>query len=135
MFNHEGPAVVSTMRDLTVGVFEHLETTSPMGTDKRVAYTQITLRGAALKKYKAVLIECKQSLKELAGDNCYLDALKGQSTNNFWAWSKKEGIGYDWDAYLGLDKCVGFNKEVWFELGECMWRKHRSVYHDHLIYI
>ena len=27
-------------------------------------------------------------------------------------------IGYDGDAYLGLDKCVDFEKEVWFKFGE-----------------
>ena len=54
------------MRDLTVGLFEHLETTSPVDVDKRVAYTQCILRGVELKKYRAVLLECKQSAKELA---------------------------------------------------------------------
>ena len=29
-FDHEGPAVVSAMRELDVGVFEHLEITPPM---------------------------------------------------------------------------------------------------------
>ena len=65
-FDHEGPGVVSTMRDLTVRLFEHLETTSPVDVDKRVAYTQCILRGVELKKYRAVLLECKQSAKELA---------------------------------------------------------------------
>ena len=34
-----------------------------------------------------------------------------------------------------MDKCVDFERGVWFELGECMWIKHRSVYQDHLKYI
>ena len=33
-FNHEGPAVVNAMRDLTSRVFEHLEFTSPMDAEK-----------------------------------------------------------------------------------------------------
>ena len=44
-------------------------------------------------------------------------------------------MGYDRHAYLALDKCVDFEREIWFELGKCMWRKHRSVYQDHLKYI
>ena len=49
MFDHEGPAVASVMRDLTSGVFEHLEITSPMDVDQIIAYKQRLLRGAALK--------------------------------------------------------------------------------------
>ena len=44
------------MRDLTREVFEHLEITSHMDVDQRVAYTQRILRGAALKKYKADML-------------------------------------------------------------------------------
>ena len=61
MFNHEGPKVISAMRDLTAGVFEHLEITSPMDVDKSLAYTQRIIRGAALKKYREVLVTCRQS--------------------------------------------------------------------------
>ena len=53
------------MRNITVGVFEHLNITSPMDVDKRLAYTQRILRGAALKKYQEVLVTCRQSEKEL----------------------------------------------------------------------
>ena len=77
MFDHEGPTVVGTMRDLTVGVFELLDITSPMYMDKRVAYTQCTLRGAALKIYREVLVACRQSAKELVGDEWNLGELAG----------------------------------------------------------
>ena len=103
-----------------------------MDVDQNVAYMQSILRGAALQKYKAVLVECKQSSKDLAGDKCTLGALKKLSTDDFWNWAKKYGIMYDGYAYLGIDKCVEFEKEVWLELGKCMWRKHQSVHQDHL---
>ena len=61
MSDHEGPAVFNTMRDLTSGVFENLDITSPMDVDQRVACMQSILRGAALKKYKVVMVECKSS--------------------------------------------------------------------------
>ena len=57
MFDHEVPAVVSVMRDLPSRVFENLHITSPMEVDQRVAYTHSILRGAALKKYKLVMLE------------------------------------------------------------------------------
>ena len=90
-FNHEGPTVVSAMRNLTVGVFEHLEITSIMDVDQRVAYTQHTLRGAALKKYRYVIVECKQLTNEIAGYKWDLGKLKGLSTDDLWDWAKKDG--------------------------------------------
>ena len=127
MFDHEGPTVVRAMRTRTVGVFEHLDITSPMDVDQRVAYTQRILRGAALKNYREVLVECKHSEKDIAGDKWDLGELKGLSTVDLWAWSKKDSIGYDGHTYLGIDKCADFEREIWFELGKCMWRKHRSL--------
>ena len=55
-FDHEGPAVISAMRNLTVVVFEHLDITSHINLDKMLAYTQRTLRGDAHKKYREVLV-------------------------------------------------------------------------------
>ena len=49
-FDHEGLAVVNTMRDLTSGVFEHLEITSHMDMVQRVAKMQQIMRGSELKK-------------------------------------------------------------------------------------
>ena len=39
MFDHEGPAVISAMRNLKVVVFKHLGITSKMDVDKRIKYT------------------------------------------------------------------------------------------------
>ena len=55
-FDHEVPAVVNTVRDLTSGVFEQLEITSPIDVDQRIAYRYHILRGDAIKKYKAVMV-------------------------------------------------------------------------------
>ena len=68
MLDHEEPVVINAMRNLTVGVFEHLEIISPTDVDKGLAYTQRILRGSALKKYREILVTCKQPKKELAGD-------------------------------------------------------------------
>ena len=68
MFDHEGPVVIGAMRNITIRLFEHLNITSHMNVDKRLAYTQSILRGAALKKYREVLVTCRQSAKDLAGD-------------------------------------------------------------------
>ena len=62
-FDYTGPAVVQAMRNITVGVFEHLETTSPMDVGQRVGYTQHIFRVSVLKKYRMVLAECKESAK------------------------------------------------------------------------
>ena len=47
---------------------------------------QRILRGAALKNYKAVLVECKHSLKGLVVDKWTLSALKELSDGYFWTW-------------------------------------------------
>ena len=61
--------------------------------------------------------------------------MKELSTDDFWNWDKKYGIDYGGSAYLGLDKCVDFEKDILLELGNVMWRKHQSIYQDHLKYI
>ena len=43
-FDHEGPALVSAMRDLIFWVIENLEITSPMDVNQGVAYMQRILR-------------------------------------------------------------------------------------------
>ena len=106
-----------------------------MDVDQRVTYTHRILRGAVLKKYMVVLFECKQLGKDLVGDKCTLVNLKGLYIEDFWTWDTSDGVGYDGDAYLVLEKCVEFEKELWSELGKLIWRKHRSVFQDHLKYI
>ena len=94
-FDHECPTVVSAMRDLTAGVFEHLDINSPMDVDKMVAYTQRILKGCDPKKYREVLVECRQLAKELSGDEWNLGKLKGLSTDDFWTWVKTDTMEYD----------------------------------------
>ena len=60
----------------------------------------------------AVLTKCKQSEKELVGDQCNLGNVKDLSTERFWNWSKEDNLDDNSDAYLGLDKCVKFDKEL-----------------------
>ena len=105
-----------------------------MYVDKRLAYTQRILRGAALKKYQEVLVTCRQSEKELTGDEWTLVKLNGLSTEDFCTLENTDTMGHDVHDYLAVDKCVNFERELWFELGKCIWRKHRSVYQDHMKY-
>ena len=81
------------------------------------------------------MVDCKQSANDLARYSCDLGALKDLSTDDFWNWEKKDGIAFEGDDYLGRDRFICYEKELWLELGKCMWRKHQSVYQDHLKYI
>ena len=78
---------------------------------------------------------CKQSTEELAGDEWTLGNLSRVSTEDFWTWEKSDTIRYDGHAYLAINNCVDFERELWFELVKCMWRKHRSVYQYHMKYV
>ena len=81
--DHEGPTVVSIICDLTSRVFDHLEIPLHMEVDKRVVYMQTILRGSAINKYKTVLLECKQLVKNLMGDKWTLGDLKALFIENF----------------------------------------------------
>ena len=61
--------------------------------------------------------------------------MAGLSADDFCTWAKTYNTGYDVHAYLAMDKCIKFEREIWFEVGKYMWRKHWSVYQDHLKYI
>ena len=100
IFDHGKPAVFNAMPDLTSGLFEHLDINSSLDVDQRVAYTQLIIRGAALKNYKAVLLECKHLAKYLARDSWDLVKLKKLSTDYFYNWEKKDRTGCDGYAYL-----------------------------------
>ena len=104
------------MSNLTVGVFEHLNTTSPMDVENRLAYTQRILRGAEIKKHREVLVKCRQSAKELTDDEWTLGELTGLSAENFWTWEKTDTTGYDGHDFLAQDKCADFKRELWLEL-------------------
>ena len=135
-FDNGGQAGINAMRNITVGVFEHLETTSPIDVDKMISYTQLIPRGDALKKKtREVLVTCRKLAKEIAGDEWILGELTGLFAEDFGTWMKTDTTGYDGHDYLDLYKCVDFVSELWFELGKCMWRKHFSVYQDHMKYV
>ena len=70
---------------------------------------------------------CKQSETELAGDEWTLDNMNGLAAEYFWTWSKTDTNVYYGHPCLVIDKCVDFKRGLWFELGEFMCRKHRSV--------
>ena len=123
------------MHNLSVGVFDQLDTTSPMDMDKMVAYNQRILRGAALKKYIEVLVTCRQLARELAVYEWNLCKVAGLSAEDFWNWDNTDTMEYDGHIFLARDKFIDFERDLWFELGKCMWRKHRSIYQDNMKYI
>ena len=73
--------------------------------------------------------------KELAVDEWTLGELTGLSAEDFWTWEKIDTMGCYGHDYLAVDKCVEFERELWFKLWKCMWRKHRSVYQYHMKYV
>ena len=78
---------------------------------------------------------CRKLEKENAGDEWTLDKLAGIPTEDIWTWTKKDTTEYDGNEYLARDKCIDFERELWLELGKCMWRKYQSVYQDHMKYV
>ena len=89
---------------------------------------QRILRVDALKKYGEVMVTCRKLAKEIAGYEWILGKLTGLFAEDFGTWVKTDTTGYDGHDYLARDKCIKFKRELWLELGKCMWRKYRSVY-------
>ena len=123
------------MRDLKRGVFEHLEITPPMDFDKRVNYMQRLLMGPALKKYKTALAECKELVTGIAGNQWMLGATKDVTMDKLWTWQKLDGVDGSGNMYLGQDRCLDFEKDIWFELGKSMWKKNRRDFREYVKYI
>ena len=106
-----------------------------MDVEKRLAYTQRIPRGSPLKKNREILMTVRQLAKDLAGDEWNLGELTELSAEDFWTWAKTDTTGNDVNDYLTWDKCVNFERGLWFELGKCIGRKHQSVYQDHMKYV
>ena len=66
-----------------------------MEVDQRISYTQHILRGAALQKNKAILMECKQLVKYLAGDKWTLGDFRALYAEDFWTWDKSDRLVYN----------------------------------------
>ena len=78
---------------------------------------------------------CRQSMKELAGVEWTSGDMTGLAMEECWNWAKTDTTGYGQHPYLAIDKCVYFDRQLWLELGKCMWRKHRSVYQYHMKFV
>ena len=40
-----------------------------------------------------------------------------------------DGSGY---MYFGSNRCINFDKDIWFELGKSIRKRHRRVFQDHI---
>ena len=72
------------MRNLTVGVFEHLSITSSLDVYVRMKYIEIILKVSALRKFKHVMVFLKEKGKEEGGDNWTMVEPKYVSMEEFW---------------------------------------------------
>ena len=70
--------------------------------------------------------------KAISGDQWTLSEAKDVTMEQFWKWSKVDGLDTDMDAYLGVDNCIDFEKEILLELRNSMWKKHWSIFQDHV---
>ena len=86
MFKHTGHDVILKTINLTVRVFGHLETTSPLDVDKMVNYTQHIMRGPSFKKNNTVLAECKDSAKGVARYQWMIFPTNDVTMERFWTW-------------------------------------------------
>ena len=85
-----------------------------------VDYKKRLLRGEALKTYKDVLEECKETAKGISGDQWIFGKANDITVEGLWAWAKQYGMDVDVNVYLGMNKCILFEKGIGFRLGKSM---------------
>ena len=73
-----------------------------------------------------------ESAKGLAGYQWNLGATKNVIMEQLWAWAKLGAINGVGDLFTGPERCNYFEKELWFELGNTTWRKHRRKFKGHV---
>ena len=76
--------MISKMLYLSVGVFEYIEITPVMDIDLRIKYTESILQGPAIKNFRQVLVECKDSEKGLYGYQWSIGWTNDVTMKQFW---------------------------------------------------
>ena len=104
--------MIRAMRDLGFGVFKNLEITSVMDIYKRIKYTERIIRGSELKKYRHIMVKCKESEKGIVGYYWNLRLTKIVSMEKFWTWAKVDAINGAEYLFRGSDNCTYFEKEL-----------------------
>ena len=74
------------MRDLTVGIFYHLDITDKTDVDKRVKYTERILEVTAPNKCRAILLVCKETTERYTIYQWTFREAKDINMEDFWAW-------------------------------------------------
>ena len=67
IFNHEVPVIINAMRDITVGLFEHLEIPPKLDLYLSNKYTNRILRLPALENIWHILLDYKESSRGFDG--------------------------------------------------------------------
>ena len=61
-----------------------------------------------LKKYREVLVTCRQLAKLLADDEWTLGDMTGIAAEYFCTWANTDTTGYEKHPYLAIYNCVNF---------------------------
>ena len=126
-FYHEGTTIVNAMRDLRVGIFEHLNIISWSDVDERIKFIERILKGATLKKFRAVLLYCKGNIVLEAGENWNLGKPNEVSMENFWTFEKADVLDTNGQEISTEDHCNNIERNLWFQIGKSIWKNHQSL--------
>ena len=75
--------MVKMLSDLTVGIFVHLDIMPNTGIDPMINHTDCILTGPAPKKYRAMLLVCKEAEKSYSRDQWKLGEAKDVIMEDF----------------------------------------------------
>ena len=116
-------------------VSKNLEITLKLNLNLNIKYMEIILIGTALKQILQVILWCKESARGLDGDKWNLVSEKSATMEQFQKCSKMDRCDAAGEPTRGTERCSCFDKDLWFELGNIIWRKNRSIFKDHVKYI
>ena len=116
--------MINAMCDLRIGLFQHLEIMSELDLYLRIKYTDQIPTNPAPKKFRQVLLACKDIARGLAGKQCTLREANNETMEQFWAWTKLYSVGSGGYTVIGADRCKNFEKDLWFKIGKSMCKNH-----------
>ena len=121
-FDHKGTVGVSVLRDTSVGIFEHLGIKYWDIISKRWMYFEKFLRALALKKFRNVVLSCRDISKDNSENLWNLGEPENVVLDDFWYLCKVDELDCNGDVITNKDLWIDLDCSLWFMLGRSMWK-------------
>ena len=73
--------------------------------------------------------------KEDSGNQWTLGEPENVVLYDFWDFCKADSLDCGGDIIIGKDQCIDLDSALCLIMGESMWKNHRIVFNEHVIYV